>query len=44
MIIGSKAIKHYLSGYYQSYSGANFEKNPYEVKPVEKGVTVFESI
>lgn len=31
-----------IDGYYSSYIGTDFEDEPYEVKPVEKTVTVYE--
>lgn len=31
-----------INGYYSSYNGAEFEDAPYEVKPVEKTITVYE--
>ena len=44
------SVKHFskydvfvrIDGYYSSYNGTNFEDDIYEVKPVEKTVTVYE--
>jgi hypothetical protein len=31
-----------IDGYYQSYDGASFENEPYEVRPQERVITVYE--
>ena len=31
-----------IDGWYESYNGAEFHEAPYEVKPIQKTITVFE--